>query len=99
MLGRKKRAKRNKSAQGTSTTSSWVAHLIINKVKRSDNQREAKTQDGHTVVADSLMILCRALMLETLVMVHAGRGKREGVCAVYVVIRSRVTRPIFVGKR
>jgi hypothetical protein len=46
-------------------------NLIINKMKR---EKEAKAQDVHTIMAESSRMLCRALMLENSVMVHAGRG-------------------------
>jgi hypothetical protein len=80
MSGRKRRTNRNESAQGHISHVIVGSHLIINKVKKRDNLREARAQDGHTVVADSSRMLCRALMFENLV-VHAGRGKRD-MCRV-----------------
>jgi len=67
--------------KGTSATSLWAAHLIINRMKKRDSRR-AKAQDGHTVVAESSMMRSRKL-----VTVHAGRRKKERACMCHVTSR------------
>jgi hypothetical protein len=70
--------KRKSPHKGISATSPWAAHLIINKVKKSDNRRETKAQDGHTVMAvvDDAMPGADARKFGD------GTCRKEGVCAM-----------------
>lgn len=74
VLGRKRETSPHK---GTSATSPWAAHLIINKVKERQ-PREAKAQDGHTVVA----VVEDAMSGADARKFGDGTCRKEDVCAI-----------------
>lgn len=87
-VGRKKRVKESSPHKDTSATSSWVVHLVINRMKKRDSRREAKVQDCHTVVAQSSMMRSQALMPGNSVIVHVKKGGKDKACMCRVTSRN-----------